>query len=226
MSPRRGRHLLQRLAPRAVADDGDDEPLPATSAAPRRRRAHRGSATGRRCPECISDEPVGQAVRARERVVLGPRRDGLAVGPVVDHVHARSGRRPSPRPGAASCGRRARRSASASRSRCRLMRSSARLTVVVVKVLEQRRHLRKDVLAQEHEPRAGAARGPQRGEADDRRIGQRHHDVLAAEPPAGRHTPTRNRSGSCVARPANRLRAKRRAVGAEDAARRARFSPS
>ena len=40
-------------------------------------------------PGVHHDEPVDEAVRAGERVVLRPRHDGLAVRPVVDDVDAR-----------------------------------------------------------------------------------------------------------------------------------------
>ena len=50
-----------------------------------------------------------------------------------------------------------------------------------MEVLEQRRDLGKDVLAEEDEARAGPPRRPQRRQADDRRIGQRHDDVRAAD---------------------------------------------
>ena len=56
----------------------------------------------------------------------------------------------------------------------------------VLKVLEQRRDFGKDVLAEKHEARAGPPRGPERGEADDRRIGQRDDDVGPADAEAGR----------------------------------------
>ena len=55
----------------------------------------------------------------------------------------------------------------------------------VLEVLEQRRDFRKDVLAEKDEARAGAARGPQRGEPDNRRIGQRDDDVGPADAEAG-----------------------------------------
>ena len=56
----------------------------------------------------------------------------------------------------------------------------------ILKVLEQRRNLGKDVLAEKHEARARPPRGPERGKADNRRIGQRDDDVGPADTEAGR----------------------------------------
>ena len=127
-------------------------------------------------------ELVLEPVRAGKGVVLHARGDGVAVGPVVNHVHA--------------VGRRA------------LLLDQAPLHPIaerdnrvgladqppvdpiqraidgrVMKIFEQRRDFRKDVFAQKDKPRTGPPRRPERGQAENRRIGQRDDDVLRADFP-------------------------------------------
>ncbi len=154
-----------RPSPRApgacapFADDRDRQ-LAASTAADRRPR----SAPSRFCdmptlPECITTNRSTSPCCARERVVLGPRLNRVAVRPVVDDVDPRRIGAllfdQAPLHAVAERDDRDRRDGAGTGSRDRASAS----TVGVLEVLEQRRDLREDVLTQEDEARAGAARG-------------------------------------------------------------------
>ena len=179
------RHPLEQRALRSVADDGDGQPL------------LRSQPIGRldehlevlREPDVAGvhdDEAVGETVLARERVVLRPGDDRLAVGPVVDDVDARRVRaffldEPPPHPIAERDDR------VGVPQQIAVDAIERRVHGAVLKVLDQHRDLRKDVLAEEHEARAGAPRRPQRRQPENRRIGQRDDDVGPADAEAGEH---------------------------------------
>src|SRR5262249_4480940 len=117
---------------------------------------------------------------SRERVVFRPRRDGVAVGPVVDDRHARlvGALLLDEAPPHAIAERDDGVGLAQEKTIDAIQRA---IHEVAVEVAEERRDLRKYVFAQEHEPCAGAARGPARRQAEDRRVGQRHDDVGAAD---------------------------------------------
>jgi hypothetical protein len=159
-------------------------------------------------------EAVAETVFARERIVLRPRNDGLAVGPVVNHRHARG-------IGAFFLDEAASHPIAQRDDGVGLAQQVAVDAVeraihqIIVKIVEQRRHLREDVLAEKHEAGAGAPRRPTRGQPDNRRIGQRHDDVGTAdvEPRESRRSEIREVVGR-ASREAPRPKA--RAVGAKN----------
>ena len=132
------------------------------------------------------DEAIGEAVLARERVVLRSGDDRVAVGPVVDDVDPRRiGALLLDQAAAHPVAERddARRRC---RSRYRLMRSSAALTARFWKSSSSVATSGK-MSSQRNTKRAPVApRGPERGKADNRRIGQRDDDVGPADAEAGR----------------------------------------
>ncbi len=104
-------------------------------------------------------EPIDESVRAREGVVLRPGHDRLAVGPVVDDVHARRiGALFLDQPAAHAIAERDDRVGLAEQIPVDAI--ERRVHRAALEILEQRRDLRKDVLAEIHEARAGAPRGP------------------------------------------------------------------
>ena len=136
-----------------------------------------------------------QAVLARERVVLGPGRNRVAVGPVVDD---RDPRRigpffvdqPAPHPVAERDDR------VGIAQQVAVDPIERAVDERVVEILEQRGDFGKNVLAQEHEPRAGAPSGKTRRETENRRIGQRHDDVGSTDVECGE--PGRGEVGEVV----------------------------
>ena len=208
-----GRHLLERLTPGAIADDRHDQPFPGLQ--PRRRLDEQVEVLREAdVARMHQDEPIAQAVRARERVVLGSGRDGLAVRPVVNDVDAVGvGALLLDQPPLHAVAERDDGVGFAEQIPVDAVERA--VDRLVVEVLEERRHFRKDVLAQEHEARARPARRPERRQAENRRIGQRHHDVLRAEPPARRER--RREVAQVVAgAPGESPARERRAVGAEN----------
>ena len=171
---RRG-HRFERLALGAVADDRDRQPLPRpqpVGGLDQDIEVLRQADVAR----VHQHEAIGEAVLAGEGVVLGPGHDRLAVGPVVNHVHARRVRALFlDQPAAHAIAERDNRVGVAQQITVDSIERP--IDPAVAEVFEQRRDLGKDVLADEYEPRPGATRRPQRGETDDRRIGQRDDHV-------------------------------------------------
>ncbi len=122
------------------------------------------------------DKTVHEAVLARERVVTRARPHRGAVGPVVNHGDLRRVRAlPLDEP---PLHRVAERDDPCGLPHEKSIHLGQRVVDdAAAKILEEHGDFRKDVLAQKHErhTRPGGCR--KRGETDDRRIGQRHHDV-------------------------------------------------
>ena len=83
-----GHFRFEPRAPGAVSDDRNRQAL----FRPQQIRGRDQDVEILRHPDVARvhhDEPIDEAHRARERIVLGPGPDQLAVSPVVDDVHAR-----------------------------------------------------------------------------------------------------------------------------------------
>ena len=130
------------------------------------------------------DELVAEPVAQRERVPLGPRHDGRAVGPVRDDDRLR-------RVGALAFDQH---SAHCLAERYHPVGLPGQEAVhaqedpvhrLAVEVFEQAGGLGVDVLVRHHERHPEASGGEQAREAKDGRVGQRHDDVGAVEPEPG-----------------------------------------
>ena len=178
--PARRGHRLERVRASRRRRRSRSSAAPSTQPIGGVDRARRGSATAPTLPECITTNWSARPCSRANALSFGAGDDRVAVGPVVDDVHARRvGALLLDQP-ALHRDRRARRCASACASRYRLMRSSARLTGALWKSSSSAR-LPERCPRSRNTKRAPVRRaGRERRQADDRRIGQRDDDVRPA----------------------------------------------
>ncbi len=142
-------------------------------------------------PACSTTNRSSRPCAARKRIVLSATARSPWCRPSCESRSSSRRRRPCRGPAATPSCRRARRSATARRTRKRFTPIEQRVDQRTVKILEQAGDFRKDVLAEEHHAAPRPRR--QRRQPDDRRIGQRHRHVLPRQAQRRSTAPTGNR---------------------------------